>query len=87
MLGFLNGARLESKVRGRLRVFRGKIFTIFGAVGRLSGGLWELVGAFGKRSSRYSALVGRFRELDGAFGRILDQLGWTSLGSFSPKGS
>ena len=27
---------------------RKKIFTIFGAVGQLSGGFWELVGAFGR---------------------------------------
>jgi hypothetical protein len=27
---------------------RGKIFTIFGADRRLSGGSWELVGIFGK---------------------------------------
>ena len=53
-------------MRGRLKDDGGEIFTIFGAVGPPSGGLWELVGAFG---------------------RFLGQLGWTSLGSFGPKGS
>ena len=54
---FFTRARLKSKVGGRLRVFRGKIFTIFGAGRPPSGGLWELVGA----SERFLAGHGQGR--------------------------